>query len=234
MPDLFVAKGKASPKSLDEHSEVQEHAHPHSHSTHKVPPEEQRRKMPGYKTGPLSSYCYYPSHVNFYNKDSEEKIVLLLRRHPITNISWMFIAVLMLIGPSLLDLSLVLGFLPAAYQSMALVIWYLITTAFIFEEFLSWYFNVNIITDERVFDVDFHNLLYREITDANLDQIQDVTVRVGSVVRTIFNFGDVLIQTAAEVPEIQFEAIPHPDQVAKILRELRVEEEQEKIEGRVR
>ena len=57
---------------------------------------------------------------------------------------------------------------------------------------------------------------------------------MGGVIRTIFNYGDVIIQTAAEIPQIDFEAVPNPDRVSRILRELRVEEEQEKLEGRVR
>jgi len=44
----------------------------------------------------------------------------------------------------------------------------------------------------------------------------------------------VVIQTAAQVPKIEFEAVPNPDKVARVLRELRIEEEQEKLEGRVR
>ena len=107
-------------------------------------------------------------------------------------------------------------------------------TAFVFEKFLSWYFHVNIITDERIIEVDFLHLVYREITDANIDQIQDVTVEVGSAIRTTFNYGDVIIQTAAQLPKIEFEAVPQPDRVAKVLRELRIEEEVEKLEGRVR
>jgi hypothetical protein len=61
-----------------------------------------------------------------------------------------------------------------------------------------------------------------------------VTVKMGGVIRTMFNYGDVIIQTAAEIPQIEFHAVPHPDRVAAILRELRVEEEREKLEGRVR
>jgi len=99
---------------------------------------------------------------------------------------------------------------------------------------LGWFFHVNIVTDERIIEVDFVNLIYREITDANIDQIQDVTVEMGGGIRTYFNYGDLIIQTAAEIPKIDFEAVPKPDMVAKVLRELRVEEEQEKLEGRVR
>ena len=99
---------------------------------------------------------------------------------------------------------------------------------------MSWFFHVNIITDERIVEVDFANLVYREITDANIDQIQDVTVEVGGSLRTFLHFGNVVIQTAAEIPKIEFEAVPKPDTVARILRELRIEEEKEKLEGRVR
>ena len=99
---------------------------------------------------------------------------------------------------------------------------------------MSWFFHVNIVTDERIVEVDFINLLYREITDANIDQIQDVTVEVSGGPRTFFRFGDVIIQTAAQVPKITFEAVPNPDTVARVLRDLRIEEEQEKLEGRIR
>jgi hypothetical protein len=182
----------------------------------------------------FSAFRLHPERANFINKDPEEKIILILRRHPITNVGWIAITLLMLLAPNFLKYFPILEFLPDRYQFVALIGWYLVTTAFAFEKFLAWFFNVNIVTDERVFDVNFVNLVYREMTDANIDLIQDVTVRMGSVIRTIFRYGDVFIQTAAEVPRIIFEAVPDPDGVAKVLRELRVEEEQEKIEGRVR
>jgi hypothetical protein len=73
-----------------------------------------------------------------------------------------------------------------------------------------------------VIDVEFVNLVYRQVSDCEHRQIQDVTVKVGSAIRTIFNYGDILIQTAAEVPEIEFEAVPQPDRIDKILRQLRI------------
>lgn len=140
----------------------------------------------------------------------------------------------MFLAPMVLSSFPLLDFLPENYKFVAILGWYMISIAYAFESFLDWFFSVYIVTDERIFDVDFVNLIYREISEANIDQIQDVTTAMGGVVRTLFNYGDVFIQTASEIPRIEFEAVPHPDQVAKILRELRVEEEQEKIEGRVR
>ncbi len=195
-----------------------------------------RHGMPGHTHNILASYFFYPEpgKVDFINKDPEETIILLVRRHPITNVPWILGAFIMIIAPAFLSVLPFFEGFPDRFQLALPIIWYMITTAFILEKFLTWFFNVNIITDERIIDVDFVNLLYRDISDAETGQIQDVTVKVGGAIRTLFNYGDVIIQTAAEMPEITFEAIPHPDRVTKLLRELRVEEHQEELEGRVR
>ena len=195
---------------------------------------EERINLPGHTHNPLTSFCYFPDHVKFVNQDPEERVILLLRKHPITNIRWILLTILFLIIPVFLPLLSFFEILPNEYQTVLTIALYLMTIAYGFEKFLSWYFHVNIITDVRIIEVDFHNLVYREITDANVDQIQDVTVEMGSPVRTALNFGDVIVQTAAQIPKIEFEAVPSPDKVAKVLRELRVEEEIEKLEGRVR
>ena len=98
----------------------------------------------------------------------------------------------------------------------------------------AWFFNVNIITDERVVDIDFHNILYKDLSETKIDQVQDISIKVGGFTRSLFNYGDVYIQTAGAEPEICFEAVPNPEQVSKILNHLAMEEEQEKLEGRVR
>ena len=220
VPDVFVSE--------------QKNIKPHQKKTVLDKPGKEVHAHEFHSHNPLASYCYFPDSIHFVAKDSHERIVLFLRRHPITNLGWIVISILMFLAPTVLSSFPLLSFLPDNFQFVAILMWYMIAIAYTFESFLDWFFSVYIVTDERIFDVDFVNLVYREVTDANLDQIQDVTVRVGSVIRTLFNFGDISIQTAAEKPEIEFEAVPNPDQIAKILRGLRIEEEQEKLEGRVR
>jgi uncharacterized membrane protein YdbT with pleckstrin-like domain len=128
----------------------------------------------------------------------------------------------------------ILSSVPTNFRFIFNLIWFLILSAYFLESFLTWYFNVYIVTDERIIDVDFYNLIYKEVSDANIDKIQDVTYKMGGVIRTIFNYGDVLVQTASEVPNFEFLAVPKPDQVVKVLQDLRIEEQQEAIEGRVR
>ncbi|HEX7018248.1 MAG TPA: PH domain-containing protein, partial [Patescibacteria group bacterium] len=114
------------------------------------------------------------------------------------------------------------------------IFWYLLITGFALESFLSWFFNVYIITDERVIDVDFLSLIYKNISSAKIDNIEDITAETGGAVRSIFNFGTVKIQTAGAATELEFEDVPHPAKVTRLLNELLLEEEREKIEGRVR
>lgn len=123
--------------------------------------------------------------------------------------------------------------LPSGYKFIAFLFWYLFTFIYAFENFLSWYFNVFILTEERVFDIDFYNLLVKEVTEAKICMIQDVTYNVIGFLPTILNYGNLNIQTASEVPMIKIDRIPNPEVVAKILQQMRLEEEQETLEGRV-
>lgn len=183
---------------------------------------------------PLSAFIYQPAKVKFVNKDPEEEIILIVRRHPITMVGWIISVIVMLLGPAILFVIPPLDQIPGSYQALITAVWLLVAFAFGLERFLDWFFHVNVVTDERIFDVNFYGMLHREITDANIDRIEDVTVNLGGMLRTIFNYGDIYVQTSAEIPRILFEAVPQPDKVSQILRKLRVDEEQEKLEGRVR
>lgn len=212
MPDIFVAEKK--PKKP------------------KKPKAEKTKETK--KAGVLAAFISQPRNINFETQEKEEKIVLLLRRHWVTNIPWVLLLVLMVMAPFLGRFLPFLSALPPRFRLITVLGWYLLTTAVFFEKALGWLFNVNIITDERIVDIDFPSLLYRHISSAKIDQIQDINIKVGGFIRSLFNYGDVLIQTAGTEPEICFEAVPRPGQVAKALNRLILEEEQEKLDGRVR
>jgi DNA integrity scanning protein DisA with diadenylate cyclase activity len=71
-----------------------------------------------------------------------------------------------------------------------------------------------------VVDIDFIHLLYKEFSEARLNKIQDITYKTGGILATLFNYGNVLIQTAGELPNFEFELVPHPDQVVQIIGEI--------------
>lgn len=184
--------------------------------------------------GKIKAYLVRPRRVKFETQEKKETIVMLLRRHLITQVPSVLLILAMLLAPLVLKIVPFLNFLPDRFQFMTVVMWYLLTIAFIFEKFLAWFFNVNIITDERIIDIDFYSLGYKEVSEAKIDKVQDVSYVTGGALRSIFNYGNVLIQTAGEKPQLVFEAVPNPQRVAKVLNELILEEEQEKIQGVVR
>ena len=192
------------------------------------------KDLPTQPHNPLGSIIFCPENLKFESMDSEEKVVLFLRKHFVTNIPWMLMSAVLFLIPSFISGLELFNEIPSNFKFVFILIWYLIATAYTLESFLTWFFNVYIVTDERVIDVDFYNLIYKEVSDANIDRIQDVTYNMGGVVRAMFNYGDVLIQTASEVPNFEFLAVPQPDKVVRVLQDLRIEEQQEAIEGRVR
>lgn len=220
MPDIFVSQERAKTPIEPVKREVKE-------ILGKTQVKEKEHSL-------LAAYIRRPKNVDFDIKDQDEQVELLLRMHPITNVKWILIALVMFFAPVILGQFPILDFLPANFKFIVVLGWYLITFSFILENFLTWYYNVYIITDERIIDVDFYNLIYKEITHAGIDKIQDTTIKMGGVIRSIFNYGDIFIQTASEIPHIDFLAVPNPDKVVKILNELMIEEQKEALEGRVR
>jgi hypothetical protein len=183
----------------------------------------------------MSSYAPKPEGFRFEGQDHHEQILLYLRQHPIVLLPWLAIGLFMALAPVLFfPLFPFLAFLPANFKFVLLLSWYLLTVGFLFERTLMWLFNSFIITDERIVDIDFYSLIYKELNFAQIDKIQDTSYKTGGVLFSLLDVGTIFVQTAAEVPEFVFENISHPARVVQLLNELIIEEEREKNEGRVR
>ncbi len=180
----------------------------------------------GESTGnPITSFSLLPDNMQFDVQHADEHILLFLRQHFIVNVGWIVLTVFLAFLPTLVGIFQFLSFLPTSFQQVLFFAWYLVVFGYAFERFVVWYYNVYIITDERIIDIDFFSLLFKRVSEAKLDHIQDITSASGGVIQSVFDYGDVLIQTAAEVPEIEFEQVPHPDLVTKLLSELIDKEE---------
>ncbi len=180
----------------------------------------QKTPLEGGTHSHFSAFNLYPTDIDFETREDKEKIILMLRQHPIVNIGWILITILLLTGPAILGAFGVFSLLPSGFPLVISLAWYLVTAAFAIEKFIDWYFNVYFVTDQRVIDVDFFNLIDKRVSDAEIGRIQDVSYSTNGVAGTMLNFGSVFIQTASEVSEFEFEAVPNPDKVAKILDDL--------------
>lgn len=183
---------------------------------------------------PFKSFIPKPNKISFEIQDHDEKIILVLRQHPITQIkSIAFLFFAFFFVPWLVQVSGLLSFLPSHFNVAFYIFLFVLFLGMAFRCFLLWFFNVYIITDERIIDVDFLSMIYKNISTAKLENIEDVTKKTSGISASLFDYGTILIQTAATKNEFEFEHVPHPAKVVKLLNELVIEEERERIEGRV-
>jgi hypothetical protein len=182
----------------------------------------------GEKPGKAVGGAYYVRpDGRFIDEEDDEEVVLMLRSHPITNLGWIISLTFIVLMMEIFLGTGVLGNVPGKYILVGRLIIYLIALGYAFQKFLDWYYSVLIITNERVINVDFINLLYRVVSYATLNHIEEPSMVAGGFIRSFFRYGDIYIETAAEIPTIEAKAIPYPDRVIRIISEL--SEELEKM-----
>lgn len=162
----------------------------------------------------LHTLCYYPNTM-FEGKHEHEVVVLTLRSHPLTQIGWMFTSLVGMILPLFLDIFLV-GKLTASTLFFFHIFWWALVISFAFYSLMRWIFNVGIVTNERVIDVDYL-FIQKEVTEAAMFDISDITAKTTGFFQDLFNFGDVFVQTASTKQNIEFLNVPKPNEVVKAI-----------------
>lgn len=171
----------------------------------------------------FSSFCKNPKNLTFAEREEGEEIILLLRRHFVTNVPWittsLVFAILPLLSPFLVPL---LPFTIPQQSTMVLLFsfYYLVIFGFILVKFTLWYFHTGIVTSKRLIDIDIHGILYRQISEAKNRNIEDVTYTQIGFVRSLFNYGDVFVQTAGAENNVEYDKVPRPSIVADIIGDL--------------
>lgn len=174
----------------------------------------------------ISSFIPNPKEMNFEGEDNDEKILYVFRRALITNVGWIFSSLMLFLLP--LAFNVFLRDMKTNYPNMMTgylifvinLFWYVFAFGYFFERFLNWFFNVHIITSKRVVDMDFNSLLHRNTSEAPLRNIEDITFTVQGTLQTLFNYGSVNVQTAAEERELEFTHIDNPARIQDILSDL--------------
>lgn len=237
MPEIFNSATSPDPASQSSSADDQLERAVERVSTEKRQPRHvdeysdfMRTQQPS--QNPFSAFAAKPVGVSFDTQHAEEQILLLLRQSIVTQVKYVFIAIGLALLPALFSYAGILSFLPGNFQFIAIIGWYLIVLGYVLEVFLAWFYNVYIITDERIIDVDFNSLLSKNTSYAKIDNIEDITAKTKGALGAIFDYGDVIIQTAGTQANFEFGNVPHPTKVVAFLNELMLEEEQEVLDRR--
>ncbi len=162
----------------------------------------------------------------FPSQLEDEQINLVVREH------WIFLILRFLIVVFLFALLLAFqayfpNYVPALFEGQAGKIVTLFTQIYtlglIMASFLIWvfyYLNIQVITNIRIVDIDQQGLFRHTVSELHIDKMEDVTSDSKGILATIFNFGDVYVQTAGTVERFEFHRVPAPDQIEKLILDL--------------
>jgi len=163
----------------------------------------------------------------FPGQGSDEKVVLVIRKHKIVLLPY-FLQLLALSFMPMLFYNLAVpaalpAFLEAPYNRI-LFLAYIVFYGFIwigaFIVWVDYYLDVCIVTDKRILSVEQIGFFHRVTSELNLNRIQEMTSEVRGMFQTMFGFGDVYIQTAAEERKLTLKSIPHPVTTRKAIADL--------------
>lgn len=186
------------------------------------------------KNGFLNTFLGWPPTIRFETQDREEKTLAVLRQHWIVNVPWILGAVVMLAATPLIKYLPLINMLPDNYRLVLTLGYLLLAYYLVLTSLIKWFYSVYIITDERIIDVDFLSLIYKKVSDIKIDRIQEISYHMSGLIEAFFNYGSIKIQTASEQPSVEFEYVPRPQEVVTLINQLLLEEELEKVQGRVR
>lgn len=147
-------------------------------------------------------------------KPGEEEIAII-HKHWIKLVPAVLRALVAFIIPSLF-LKYILASQTASFIYLAFVA---LLVLYLIYSWVVYYFDVFIISDQRVIDVQQAGIFKRSVAEGQMSRIQDVTYNINGFFATLFNYGQVIVRTASS-SEIKMDDIPDPEEVQEIIVEL--------------
>ncbi len=167
-------------------------------------------------------------HLSKIIKQKEnEKVLMLLRRHPLVLIPSLLLflamhimAILIFLYVTRLYPEMIQNDIGRAFSTFLVSILLLSAWTHMYGEFLDYYLDIWVVTDDRIINVEQHGLFGRTISEADLYKVQDVTSEIKGFFPSMFSYGSVFIQSAGEKERFVFEQVPKPHEARKMIIEL--------------
>lgn len=155
---------------------------------------------------------------HFVAQKSYEKVEYTLRRHWLTFLP-VILTLLVMFAVPLVVLAIFQNLFPdfltgpITYPLTILFgsVYFLFALMFFYIQFIDYYLDMWIITNDRLIDIEQKGLFSRSITELELFQIQDVTSTTVGLWATFLHYGDVVITTSSNTSSIILHKVPRPD-----------------------
>lgn len=168
----------------------------------------------------LGKWNPIPGHEN-------DKIIIQTRRHIVSSLSIILMLLFMICLPIVLLTFLRIN-VPTIGSStlmnfivIAGSVYYLSVATFVFTAWINYYYDILIVTNNEVIDVDQNGIFDRRVTELSILRVQDVSARVKGFIPTFFNYGDVVAESAGENSQTYvIDCVPNPVFIANKIMEL--------------
>jgi len=158
--------------------------------------------------------------VRFETQHKSEEVILVVRKHPLTQLSWILNSIFLIVISLFLTFFLFPLFFPEKYVFVFFLFAVFFTFSYIWINFLLWFFTVGIVTNQRIIDLDFYNVLYKEFSATTIEEVSELTTNIGGFFGSLFHFGDVFIKTQGFQQNIEFDDVPQPSEIVRIINQL--------------
>ncbi|MFH1012456.1 MAG: PH domain-containing protein [Candidatus Peregrinibacteria bacterium] len=161
----------------------------------------------------------------FPGQREDEKVLIVIRKHPIVYFRLVLLFVFTIMLPLLLFLWFwfsqypmgdypLRGYVVSIFSSLFLLYGLL----FFCVDWLNNAFNLFILTDQRLMDITQITLLRRSVISTPLEHIQDASSSVQGILQTLFNYGNVEVQTASAMAANFFiDRVDQPGEIARTI-----------------
>jgi hypothetical protein len=176
----------------------------------------------------LCSFCHNPKGISFQTQKEDETILLFLRSTFLgTNLSWMIMTVILIILPPIIAVFLTnsnLGSFNSPELSRFIIVFLLFYYLFIlnygFLNFLTWFYNVFIVTSERIIEINYSDVVVHNMAETKLSHIEDVRYAQSGFVPSFLDSGNIYIQTAGKEENFEVRSVPKPREITNIIEDL--------------
>ena len=96
----------------------------------------------------------------------------------------------------------------------------LVTLLVFFVSLFDFYYDIIIVTNQRVVDIDQEQLFSRPIAELSLFDVEDVKSNVTGIFQTVLNYGDIEIQTAGTNANFITKNLRNPREIVSIVSDL--------------
>lgn len=158
----------------------------------------------------------------FEDQFDDEEVLFVFRKHPIVMRRGLIISsVAVLVGPVF---TLALTYLQPnnppsiAFFFLSMAASFVLAGILFLPSWISWYFSVYIVTDQRFIQITQKGFFNRSVVDMGLRQIQMVNYEVAGLNETLLGFGTIMMQTL--VGDLLIHEVHHPAKIQKKLLEI--------------